>query len=91
MIKSMLVSGMLPIRLLEGTTRSRLTEPSCGRKVNMLAEPEPAAGLGKGSEPLSQICPTLYPGANSPDVRRAERADAGGARRVAKPIGVATT
>lgn len=66
---------MLPMRWLEGTARARLTEPSCGRKVNMLAGLEAAAGLGKGSEPLSQICPTLYPGANSPYVRRAVGAD----------------
>lgn len=49
------------MRWLEGAARSRLTEPSCGRKVNMLAEPEPAGGFGKGSEPLSQMCPTLGP------------------------------
>lgn len=76
------------MRWLEGTARARLTEPSCGRKVNMLAELEAAAGLGKGSEPLSQICPTPYPGANSQDVRRAVACRRGGARRVAKPIGV---
>lgn len=49
------------MRWLEGAARARLTEPSCGRKVNMLAEPEPAGGFGKGAEPLSQRCPTLYP------------------------------
>lgn len=63
------------MRWLEGPARARLTEPSCGRKVNMLAELEAAAGLSKGSGPLSQICPTLYPGANSPDVRRAVGVD----------------
>lgn len=76
------------MRWLEGTARSRLTEPSCGRKVNMLADLEPTAGLGKGSEPLSQICPTLHPGANSQDVRRAVACRRGGAGRVAKPVGV---
>lgn len=50
------------MRWLEDLARARLTEPSCGRKVNMPAEPEqPAGGFGKRSEPLSQRCPTLYP------------------------------
>lgn len=29
------------------------TEPNCCRKMNMLAEPEPAGSFGKASEPLS--------------------------------------
>lgn len=56
----------------------------------MLAEPEPLGGFGKGSEPLSQMCPTLYPGAKSQDVRRAVACRRGGARRIAKPVGVTT-
>lgn len=76
------------MRWLEGAARARLTEPSCGRKVNMLAEPEPAGGFGKGAEPLSQRCPTLYLGASSPDVRRAVACRRGGARRVAKSVRV---
>lgn len=76
------------MRWLEGPVRVRLTEASCGRKVNMLAEPEPAGGFGKGCAPLSQRCPTLYPGANVPDVRRAVARRPGGARRFAKPVGV---
>lgn len=78
------------MRWLEGPVRVRLTEPSCGRKVNMLAEPEPVGGFGKGPEPLLQMCPTLYPGANSQDLRRAVACRRGGARRVAKPVGVTT-
>lgn len=74
------------MRWSEGAARARLTEPSCGRKVNMLAEPEPAGGFGKASEPLSQRWPTSYPGANSQDVRRAVACRHGGARRVAKPV-----
>lgn len=74
------------MRWLEGPVRARLTEPSCGRKVNMLTEPESAGGVGKGSEPLSQRCPTLYAGANPQDVRRAVACRHGVARRVAKPV-----
>lgn len=78
------------MRWLEDLARARLTEPSCGRKVNMPAEPEPAGGFGKRSEPLSQRCPTLYPAQNPPDVRRAVACRRGGARRFAKPVGVTT-
>lgn len=74
------------MRWLEGAARSRLTEPSCGRKVNMLAEPEPAAGFGKGSEAAVADVPDAVPAANSQDVRRAVACRHGGARRVAKPV-----
>lgn len=56
----------------------------------MLTEPESAGGFGKGSEPLSQRCPTLYVGANPQDVRRAVACRRGGARRIAKLVGVTT-
>lgn len=78
------------MRWLEGPARSRLTEPSCGRKLNMLTEPESAGGFGKGSEPLSQRCPTLYADADPQDVRRAVACRRGGARRIAKLVGMTT-
>lgn len=74
------------MRWLEGPARTRLTEPSCGRELNMLTEADSVGGFGKESEPLSQRCPTLYAGANSQDVRRAVACRRGGARRVAKPV-----